>query len=392
MKTLSGIGRRALVLLLTAALFTAPANMVWAEEPGEVTPAEAVEIEAVKASADEASADESEEVETAEVVEVMAEPDPAPAIEPVIDVAGEERFRDQVIEPEFVDYLPAPGAAAQTGRSSFTFDTEYRVRTLNIDPIELNGESVRDINWTEQRLRMNANWALEGIGGLVIQFDALNGVLFGDNGSFLGSPASNSGVSLSAKTPNLTRWEIGLRPGGDPLDRQSYGPMLTEADLLVLNYVYADAVLPVGLLRVGRQPLNYGATITAHDGGRHNRWGVSTNADATDRILFATKLDEIYNTLRHGDDHVADASQDQGLIWAVFYDLMKQDNVALSSDNLRQLGTNLQLRLRERDWFGLDWKGFALSSSVVHLSNQRFDSSAFGFPTFFETGVENVFL
>jgi hypothetical protein len=392
MKTLSGVGRRAFLLLLTAALLSAAAATAVAEEPQQTEPSTAplpVDDEQIEPMPEPERTSEA-------APELQVEANPEPTVEPeeqeTLEVAGEERFTEQIIEPEFADFLPAASMREEAGRSTFNFDTEYRVRTLNINPIELNGETVRDIGWTEQRLRMNASWAFAGVGALNIQVDALDGVLFGDNGSFLGTPRSNSGVSMSTKRPNLTRWELGLRPGGDPLDRQSYVPMLTEADMLRVNFLYADAALPIGLLRVGRQPLNYGATITAHEGGRYNRWGVSQYADAVDRVLFATKLDQVYGALRHGANHEPNSSQEEGLIWAVFYDLMKQNNVALRSDNLRQLGTNLQLRMKQKNWFGLDWKGLALSGSAVHLYNEQFESSVVGFPTFFETGVENVFL
>ncbi|MFU8803494.1 MAG: hypothetical protein ACNA8W_06775, partial [Bradymonadaceae bacterium] len=63
----------------------------------------------------------------------------------------------------------------------------------------------------------------------------------------------------------------------------------------------------------------------------------------------------------------------------------------LTSENLRQLGTNLQLRFRERDWFGLNWRDFGISASAVHLYNEQFESSVFGFPSFFDTHVENLY-
>ncbi|RAL20357.1 hypothetical protein DL240_17400 [Lujinxingia litoralis] len=348
--------------------------------------------------------------ETPEAPETPAKPEAPEAPEkPAADQAPGEVAADQapgevtpvqrdVPDPPTLppDGFDAPGVVdtraqePDEDRVTHEVTSEYRVRSLQVTPVELNGTAVRDIGWTEQRFRLNATTGLKGVGSITVQLDALDGVLFGDNGRFLGNPSSNSGVSLATKRPNLTRWEIGLLPGGDPFDRTDYGPVLTSAPLLEVNYLYADAMLPIGLLRVGRQPLNYGATVNAHDGGRHNRWGVSQYSDAADRILFGTKLDEIVNTLRHGADHVPNTSLDDGVILGLFYDFHKQDNIARTDDDLRQMGANLQFLAAEADWFGLDWKGFQASATVVHLRNERFNSRIYGFPLAFQTGVNNV--
>lgn len=358
---------------------------------------------------DEVTAEE-ENVEDATAEEERPEPDEdaeatgddAPSLAaqaPAEELAADtpDARAETIPEPATLppDGIDAPGVIdaeedLKKSRVSYQANSEYRVRSLQITPIELNGTAVRDIGWTEQRFRLDASTGLDGVGSITVQLDALDGVLFGDNGRFLGNPSSNSGVSLATKRPNLTRWQIGLLPGGDPFDRESYGPVLTSAPLLEVNYLYADAMLPIGLLRVGRQPLNYGATINAHDGGRHNRWGVSQYSDGVDRILFGTKLNEIVNTLRYGADHTPDTSLDRGVILGMFYDFMKHDNIARTDDDLRQMGLNLQWLVDEADWFGLDWQGFQASATFVHLRNDRFNSRIYGFPLAFQTGVNNV--
>ena len=269
-------------------------------------------------------------------------------------------------------------------------NAEYRLRSIHIDPIALSDESIREIGWTEQRGRLDVKASLIGIAKLNIQLDVLDGVLFGDNGTFLSDPASNSGVSLSAKRPNLTKWDVGVRDGGDPLNPSDYAPKLVDAPLLEINYLYADFVLPIGLLRVGRQPINYGASISAHDGGRHNRFGVSQYSDGVDRILFATKLNEIYHAIAATKDHKASSSEKEGILFALFYDFMKQDDVATFSDDLRQIGTSLQWKVPKADWFGLDWRNFSLSQSLVHLRNEQFDSAVFGIPFAFQTEINDL--
>lgn len=317
---------------------------------------------------------------------------PAPEAQAPPEAAAPTAYDAPAASTEVGDQGPstAPGPAPSPAPAfDVQLDTEYRLRTLRVEPIELNGEDVRELDWTEQRFRVNTALKRPGLGSLNVQLDVLGGVLLGDNGSFLGTPASNAGVSLSAKRPNITRWDVGLVPGSDPLDRRSYVPVLRPAELFGLNFLYADVALPVGLLRIGRQPLNYGATITAHDGGRHNRWGVSQFSDSVDRVLFATKLDQVWGVLRDGKNHVPDASQDHGLIWGLFYDFMKQDSPAAQDADLRQLGTNVQLRRREASWWGLDWKRVQLSASAVRVSNDRFDSRLWGFPMLLEGQVED---
>ena len=277
--------------------------------------------------------------------------------------------------------------------TDYTFNAEYRARSIRIEPLDLSGLDPAAVNWTEQRLRIDSSLIATKIGQLNFQADLLDGVLWGDNGSFIGSPRSNSGISLSAKRPNLTRWRVGLPKGStaDPLDPDSYVPVLEEAPLMEVNYLYADVVLPIGLLRVGRQPLNYGDGIAGHDGGAYNRFGVSQYSDAVDRILFGTKLDEAIKiaTVR---DHVVDTSLDNGLVMGLFYDFMKQDRIQRESDDLRQMGLALDFRKERADWLGFDWRKVRLGGNAVYLRNQKFDSDIFGFPLTFEAQVESLSL
>ncbi len=295
--------------------------------------------------------------------------------------------QDETLEPQFevIDPVTSPPPK----KWDVDAGAETRLRSLRIDPIELSGTDINVIHWSEMRARLDASVRRAGIGAVTIQLDALDGVLLGDNGQFVGPPPnSNTGVSLSAKKPNLTRWEVGLR-GEDPLDRDAYGPVLAPIAPIEINHLYADVNLPFGLLRFGRQPLNYGATITSHDGGRHNRWGVSTYSDSVDRILFGTKIDEAVKAMI-GSKEPADLSLDNGVLLAVFHDWMKQDDIAFFKDDLRQIGVAVQWRKREADWFGAAWSDFLLSMGAVRLRNVKFDSTAYGFPTFFSTQVGDV--
>ena len=267
---------------------------------------------------------------------------------------------------------------------------QYRARTIYIDPLDLSGETVRDMSWTEQRLRLDARFKQPGVGQLVIQADALDGVLFGDNGRFGQDPSSNAGVSLTSRLPNVTRWEVGFSgaEGANPLDPDDYIPVLRAADAFNINFAYADILLPIGILRVGRQPFNYGPGLAAHDGDRYNRFGVSQFSDSADRILFGTKIDEAIKMVAI-DGHELDASLDNGVILAMFYDLLKQDLPYVAGDDLRQVGVAVQAKAADADWFGFDWTGFIASANVVHLWNEGFDTRAFGFPLLLSTTIND---
>lgn len=289
----------------------------------------------------------------------------------------------------FITALSAPslaqGIATPDGKpvpsKGLSTDVEYRLRTIRINPLELNGTKAVNMNWTEQRARINARYLQKGIGSFNLQVDVFDGVLAGDNGRFGGDPSSNFGVSISSQRPNVTRWRIGVPEGGDSLDRDTYEPVLEEADALEFNQAYADILLPVGLLRVGRQPIAYGAGLAAHDGGAYNRFGVSQFGGTADRILFGTKLDEGYYAVTRGKDHIADTSLDNGIIFGAFYDFQRMGLPQRSEDNLSRAGATLEYRREEAQWFGWDWRNLVAAVRLVNLDNDEFNTDVWSVPT-----------
>ncbi len=300
-----------------------------------------------------------------------------PTVEKTQATATTDNDSNDLPEPTF-EPQPALESEANEDGLKWEIHPEYRMRTLRIDPLELSGVNVRQTQWTEQRFRLDTTASKPGMGAIRLQMDALDGVLFGDNGEY---PETTSGVSLTSNRPNMKKWKIGLPPGADPLDRRAYRPVLVDADLLEINYLYADVNLPVGLLRFGRQPKKYGAGLPSHDGGPYNRWGVSNNSDAADRLLFGTKLDQAYYVATRGKDHVPDGSSNNGVIFAMFYDWQVQDEIIDLNDDLTQLGGTIELRKSEADWFGQRWKDLYFTQAVVHLSNPEFETSIMGFPS-----------
>lgn len=280
-------------------------------------------------------------------------------------------------------FLLAPSArlaAADPLGLQIDGSAEYRVDSTFIDPFELGGDTVTHALWTDQRLRTDWRVKHEKTVELHVQADFLSGVLFGDTGTYGVDPSTNSGVSIATKQPNNTTWEVGLREGGDPLDPDSYVPVLRGAEPVAINHAYADAFLPIGLLRAGRQPLSYGANLSSHEGTRINRWGVSRFADSVDRVMFATKLDELYFALRDGPAHEKNMSQDEGVIFAVFHDWLNQRSIFSVGDDTRQVGGALQLRQPALEVAGTAIEDLFLSAILIHLSDDRFGSTVWALP------------
>ena len=270
----------------------------------------------------------------------------------------------------------------------FELDVEYRVRTQYIDPLDLNGTAVTDIDWTEQRARVRAAVSHGGWLTIRTRADILDGVLLGDNGSFAREPSPNSGLSLASKRPNDTGFGVGLRPGADPLDPNSYEPTFRRVEPIEIDHFYADVALPLGVLRVGRQPMEIGVGMGAHDGERHNRWGVSSFGDIADRALFATKIDEAVRVVLD-PGHRPDPRIDRGLIWATYAGLGTQGALPVGGDNLVQVGTGLIWRVPEAIWFGLRFTDVGVSQVAVNVGGDAFETEAWAFPSKLQATVED---
>ncbi len=270
------------------------------------------------------------------------------------------------------------------------FKPRYRVRSVYIDPLDLSGQDVTDVFWTEQRMRMDFGVNLARIGGIHLQLDVLDGVLFGDNGDFPGAPQSFSGVAISTRRPNRTAWSIGARPGRDPLDPDSYVPVLGDVDPVRIHHAWAEVFLPVGLLRVGRQPQSLGDGISAHDGGDYNRWGVSSFSHTADRLLFATKLDEAVRMMVGGKDHIPNLAIDEGVFFFLGYDWLVQDDIHASYDDLYGVFGGLQWRAPRLVTGSLVWRDILASCIVMRRQSPEFDSDVWAYPMRLSGGVGPV--
>jgi hypothetical protein len=244
-------------------------------------------------------------------------------------------------------------AATSTGSEAIVpkVSLEYRVEVRRMDPLSLNDLSAPEASWYDQRLRLGAEARFYDRVRVTILADILDGVLFGDNGSFVGSPKRNRGSFVGARTPNLARLEVDrIRTDLSPLDRSGYGLVLKEAQPITVRELYGEALLPIGLLRAGRQPIGSGRSVLVHEGTRINRWGVSRGADALDALTFGTKLSAIFDAIQ-GEE--IDPSPDRGLFLAALFGQVVEQQPQLDDDLIQWVLTTFFLAKNE-ELFGVD--------------------------------------
>ena len=268
---------------------------------------------------------------------------------------------------------------------------EYRVRAIHIDPLDLSGLDVRAVSWFEQRLRVDTTFALPDVGAIFVQADLLDGVLFGDNGLYGTTPQVTSGVGLASKQPNLAGWEMGLM---DPLretDPDAYGPVLRAIEPLRINYLYAEVKFPFGLLRIGRQPITETGAMAVNDGRSHrNRWGASYYHQAADRILFGTKISELFRMLAEGDAYVPDRSMERGVTLGLVYDFVVEDDLTDFADDMHMVAMQIAWRTDDEAFLGPHWHDIVTSVSLVYRWDERYGSKVFSLPIRAAFSVEHL--
>ncbi len=220
------------------------------------------------------------------------------------------------------------------GETGVTTGAEYRANWLYVNPIDLSGVKHRRASWIEHRLRLDLAIDYEEKVRLVTSIDALDGTLWGDNGTFGTPPSPNSGTRAAATNPNNAKPGVGYI-GGDELDPDSYGYVLLENEPVKVRRLYGEVVTPYGAFRIGRQPSVEGMGLLVADGdGRPNRFGYSNAGDSVDRILFATKPLEAFKA-----EAERDTSRDRGVLWVGFYDRVSSEQIRLFGDDLQSAGT-----------------------------------------------------
>jgi hypothetical protein len=270
-------------------------------------------------------------------------------------------------EPWTHDDGVLPPERIELGNTGFEARAEYRTQWLYVNPIALSGVKHRRASWIEHRLRLDARIDHEEKVALVASVQGMNGVLWGDNGTFTGTPSPNSGTRAAASNPNVTRPGIGYDGDGDETDPDNYGFTLVPAEPLQIRRIYGELSLPFGLVRIGRQPTVEGMALLVADGdGRTNRFGTSGDGDSVDRILFATKPLEGLKP-----EAERDTSRERGLFLLAFYDRVAQAEVRTFGDDLHGVGTGLQLKEPRPD-LGTDLRADAF---YAHRWESEFDTS-----------------
>jgi hypothetical protein len=222
-----------------------------------------------------------------------------------------------------------PPVRVNVGDYGFRGAAEYRAQGTVISPLALASEIDRRAAWLEHRLRLDGTVDYQDKVRITSSIDALEAVLWGDNGDLGVVPEPDSGANVNTRNVNSGRICPQLR-SGDPLQAESYAYGICPADQILVRRLYGDVMLPVGLLRVGRQAFTEGSSVAVNDGdGRRNRFGISYRGNTADRVLFATKPMEAFKPKDQRD-----LSQDNGLFLILAYDHYVNDRIHSFADNL----------------------------------------------------------
>ncbi|MFT6143817.1 MAG: hypothetical protein ACJAZO_003077 [Myxococcota bacterium] len=159
---------------------------------------------------------------------------------------------------------------------TFDLEGEYRSRGY-LYPNLFDGQE-RDARYMDHWLRLRPIFRYKELASLHIEFRGLQNVIWGDNASVADTP-------LFAEEPSFTT-----------LDGQ-------ENPSFVLKRAWVEFNIPVGIVRVGRQPSAWGLGILVNGGdGFDDIWGENRGATTFDRALFATKPISIAQTIMGKDN------------------------------------------------------------------------------------------
>jgi hypothetical protein len=220
------------------------------------------------------------------------------------------------------------------GDYGFRGAAEYRAQTVYVNPLDLSSEDYYRMFILDQRLRLDGTVDYQDKIRITTSVDALDGVLWGDNGRLGTDPEPANGAHINTNNPDLATLCMTVNPaGGNAVDPRAYRYGLCPASPLEIRRLYADVILPVGLLRVGRQAMTEGAGVALNDGeGRRNRFGITNKGNTADRVLFATKPLEGFKP-----KELRDISEDRGLFAILAYDQLVIGEPQLPGFNLKEV-------------------------------------------------------
>ena len=233
----------------------------------------------------------------------------------------------------------------------YDLSLEYRLQHIAVRNLSVNDLTAQRIGYFDQRGRTDVTVHLGDHVNVRVMLDLLDGVLFGDNGSFIGEPARNRGARIAAKSPNLATLQIGqIDPNGNSVDRDNYGFTLVPAAPVIVRSLYGEATLPLGVLRAGRQILARSRNVLINPGDRSNRWGISREPETIDGIAFGTKLSAVADAIA---GNPIDADRARGLfIGGMFGQVVEQ--LPQVNDDVTQLAGALYYLDYDRPFLGID--------------------------------------
>ncbi|MBI5479714.1 MAG: hypothetical protein HY906_12700 [Deltaproteobacteria bacterium] len=171
------------------------------------------------------------------------------------------------------------------------FDTEFMPNTSGV-PVTPQ----KSTDFLVHRVRVVPKLSLGDVASLYVQVDALNNVVWGDN-----DLATSSSPVFATGTSNTNL--LGERIASVEVPR-----------------AWLELKLPVGQLRVGRMPSQWGLGLLANDGnGFRNEFDEAYGGSTADRILFATRPIQIFKALR------GDRTYKSNLVFAVGYDKIVEE-------------------------------------------------------------------
>jgi hypothetical protein len=163
--------------------------------------------------------------------------------------------------------------AKDTSKLEFDLEGYYRTRgyvfqDLFSSPVDGPGEVGRPggaSSYMQQRLRLQPVVSFEKRAKFTMMVDVLDDVVWGDN-------ASQATTALFAGNPSLT------------------GGTGQETSTFQIKRAWMEFDIPVGKLRIGRQPSDWGLGLLGNDGnGFDDLFGENHSGSTYDRVLFATR-------------------------------------------------------------------------------------------------------
>jgi len=301
----------ALVLGLAGKIAAQPAPPPAPLEPVPATEAPSAEAATTEdASTDAADASTNEDAST----DVSVESSAADATEPVAPVAPTPPAPPPIPDAPAPPALDAPTDAGRIP-VNFALHGYYRARynwfgnvpRQATNPGEIGIVGGARAHFAYQRLRLEpqvtyGNDPTKPVAAVYMQIDALDNVVFGDNARIIRTP-------IFAADPSYTDYE-----GFDLVDS------------FRIERAWLEVLLPVGQLRVGRMPSQWGLGLLAHDGNGLGEWGDPLFGTTFDRVLFATRPLTVINALTSGD------TRPTPLIFALAYDKLVEDPVRPGTD------------------------------------------------------------